>query len=50
MFLIKDALEYAGVIIDKKPNQTRIYKNMVFKQKKESEKLEKLKVLLEKAS
>ena len=48
IFLIKDSLEYAGIIVDKKPNQSRILKNLKFQQDKEKEKLEKLKGSMEK--
>ncbi len=42
-FLIKDALEYAGVIIEKKTDPSRVYKNMIYQQGKEKELLEKFK-------
>jgi len=48
IFLIKDALEHAGIIIDKKTNNSRIYKNLLYSQSKETDKMTKFKTLSEK--
>jgi len=50
IFLIKDALEYAGIIVDKKPNQSRILKNLLYQQTQLAEKTEKIKGLVQKLS
>jgi len=43
-------MEYAGILNEKKPNQARILKNMIFQQGKETEILDKLKIILDKSS
>ena len=35
IFLVKDMLEYAGVLVDRKVNNLRIYKNMQYEEYKE---------------
>jgi len=47
IFYIKDILEYAGVILDRKVNNLRVYKNMQFEEFKEKTNLEKIKYFLE---
>ncbi len=48
IFLIKDALEYAGVIYqDKKTPQGRIYQNLLFSVEYDNDKLNKIKSLLD---
>jgi hypothetical protein len=43
IFLIKDALEYAGILIDKKTAAGRLYKNYMFNFDVLQTKIEKLK-------
>jgi len=50
VFLIKDCLEYSGIIIEKKTNHTRIYNNMTYLYGKLSQKMDKLKELLKKSN
>ena len=45
IFLIKDALEYSGILIDKKTPPARLYKNYMYTLEILSEKLERLKLI-----
>ncbi len=47
IFLIKDALEYAGVINDKKTPAGRVYHNLIFEIEMEQLKVKRLSNLLE---
>jgi len=47
-FLIKNSLEYAGIILEKKPNQLRILKNLLYQQTHYTKQIEKLQALVKK--
>jgi len=47
IFLVKDMLEYAGVLLDRKVNNLRIYKNMQYEEYKEKINMDKINDFLE---